>query len=303
MMKDKILGALIGSAVGDALGRATEFMSEKKIVSYYGKPVTDYYPDRIGLFGEGEWTDDTYLMLAIANSLLTYPNLNIYNISENFLKWYKDDGRDCGNLTGNALNLLYDGFEPLDAGKHAWEMSGKQAASNGGLMRNTCVPLFYHKDLDKLIKASQVICQITHFDNRCVLSTVAHSIAIKALLDGDDVYEKIMEICGDKDDEFDDICEEAKFSKIKDFKLDGHNMGYTYLAFKVGLCALLNYEDFETPIIEIINKGGDSDTNACVAGGLLGAKYGLSGIPKKWQDGLVGIGELTELGEKIIEIS
>ena len=76
-------------------------------------------------------------------------------------------------------------------------------------------------------------------------------------------------------------------------------MGYTYLSLKVALCAILNYDNFKDPIIEIVNKGGDSDTNACIAGGLLGAKFGIKAIPSNWTNELLAFSDLYNIANSI----
>ena len=300
---DQYYGAIIGSACGDTLGRATEFMTKEDILRYYGEKVTEYQPDRLSVFQYGEYTDDTYLMLCIANSLIENEDVNIYDLSDKFQHWLRTNGKDCGNLTYDAISLMMDGFDPIDSGRHAWEKTGKESAGNGGLMRNTAVPLFFVNDFDKMIEAGELCCKITHFDNRCILSCMAHSIAMYAILHGYNVFDYVWAYCGERDDEFDDLLYEARDYKIDDFSLDGYDMGYTYLSLKVALCAVLNYDNFKDPIIEIVNQGGDADTNACIAGGLLGAKYGLKSIPKSWQDELMGFSGLYSVAEKIYKLA
>lgn len=302
-MLDKILGSIIGSACGDTLGRATEFMREYEVIEYYGKPIKDFETDRLGVFNYGEYTDDTYLMMCIANSLVEKGDFDINDICDKFIYWYRTNGKDCGNLTSDAISLMIDGFEPLDSGKHAWEMSGKTSAGNGGLMRNTAIPLFYRNDFDKMLEVTEKVCKTTHFDNRCVLSCLAHSIAIYAILHDQDVFDSVFAYCGERDDEFDDLLYEARDCSIDEFKLDGRGQGYTYLSLKVALCAVLNYDNFEEPIIEIVNKGGDADTNACIAGSLLGAKFGLDAIPFRWQNDLIGYYDLETVGNKIYQMT
>ncbi|MBQ0106038.1 MAG: ADP-ribosylglycohydrolase family protein [Armatimonadetes bacterium] len=296
-------GAIIGSACADTLGRATEFMNERDIQKFYDGKVTDFQPDRLRVFDYGEYTDDTYLMLCIANSLIDSEGFDEYDMSDKFAYWYRTNGRDCGNLTSDAMSLICDGFEPYDAGKHAWEMSGKQAASNGGLMRNTAVPLFYANNFSQMVKVSENACKITHYDLRCRLSCIAHSIAMYAILHDKDIFDTVWAYCGEKDNEFDDILYEARDCTIDEFTLSGYGQGYTYLSLKTALSAVFNYDNFEEPIIEIVNKGGDTDTNACIAGGLLGAKYGIDAVPERWQKDLLGYSDLYNIAEKLYELS
>jgi len=299
---DKYTGAIIGSAVGDALGRATEFMLEADIPRYYDSKVTDYEVDLRGNFELGEFTDDTNQMLCIADSFIEYEEVDINDIAARFYSWLVSDGRGCGPQTYTALNLLREGLKPIDAGKHTWEIYDKDITDNGGIMRNAPISLMFIKDIKRLIYASENICRITHYDRRCVLSSVCLSVAMYAILKGMDIYNTVCDVCENRDDEFDDVIYEAKSSRIADFKLDGEDCSNTYLTTKVALCSVLNYNNFIDPIIEIVNKGGDADTNACVAGGLLGSKYGLDSIPKYLQDGLYGYSRLYNVANDIYYI-
>ena len=82
---------------------------------------------------------------------------------------------------------------------------------------------------------------------------------------------------------------ELSLSKnIADLNLaEPNSIGYTLKAMAAGLWAYFNASDFETGILEIINQGGDADTNACVAGSLLGAKFGFNSLPSELVDGLL----------------
>jgi ADP-ribosylglycohydrolase len=65
-------------------------------------------------------------------------------------------------------------------------------------------------------------------------------------------------------------------------------MGYVLLTLERALVALRDASSFEAGVLTVIRMGGDTDTNACVAGAALGARFGLDGIPARWRDGLAG---------------
>ncbi|MBQ7256864.1 MAG: ADP-ribosylglycohydrolase family protein [Abditibacteriota bacterium] len=298
-LKDRFFGAIMGSGIGDALGAPTEFCKEAEIPNLFGKRVVDYYSNRA--FQLGEVTDDTQMMFCIARSLINSKDINLNEIADNFIYWYKKDGRGCGRLCRNAIKELKKGVPPTEAGYNAWLLTEKKSAGNGGVMRNACVPLFFMNDFDKLIKSTEDICKITHYDPRCVLSCKAHSVAMYALLHDKNPYDLVMANCSGIDTEFDEILNEAKNKKIIDYVLDEDNMGYTYLAILVGLSAIFNYDNFEEPIFDIVNKGGDADTNAAVAGGLLGAKYGINAIPKYLVEKFYNYDECLDIANKLYE--
>ena len=300
ILQDRFLGAIVGSGIGDALGASTEFSKESEIPFLFGGRVDKYIKNR--WFILGEVTDDSKMMLCIAKSLINSKDVNLDEIAANFVDWFNNDGRGCGRLCRNAIKELKKGINPNEAGYNAWILSNKQSAGNGGVMRNTAIPLFFINSFDKMVDATENICKITHYDPRCVLSSMVHSVAMYAILHDINPYDLVKEKCSGIDERFDKLLDEAKEHKISDFVLDGEDMGYTYLAIKVALCALFNYDSFIDPIIEIVNKGGDSDTNACVAGGLLGAKYGINSIPKYFIENFYDYEEFVDVANKLFEL-
>jgi ADP-ribosylglycohydrolase len=86
-------------------------------------------------------------------------------------------------------------------------------------------------------------------------------------------------------------------------RLDGRDQGYTILTTKVAFAALEQYYDFEDGIIAVINKGGDADTNAAVAGALLAARGGTAELPPEWADGLVGRERVVRAAEGLLELA
>ncbi|MBQ9359155.1 MAG: ADP-ribosylglycohydrolase family protein, partial [Abditibacteriota bacterium] len=223
-----------------------------------------------------------------------------------FIEWGKDSP-DVGTLTRRALiQAEYYGMAPLDAGRTAGEEAGRFGAGNGGLMRTAPVSLFFFNDTAGLLKASADICRITHWDHRCVLSCRAHNVLLWGLLKGKSPEEAYSLMCdsleeGFNDEGFEQAVTDGREYRIGELTLDGYNKGYTYLGLTVAISALMNYGDFETPIVEIVNKGGDADTNACIAGSLLGALYGGEGIPSRWLEGLCGYSYLAGIADRLYE--
>jgi ADP-ribosylglycohydrolase len=70
-------------------------------------------------------------------------------------------------------------------------------------------------------------------------------------------------------------------------RVDGHDQGYTIVTTQIAFAALASGTPFEDALIEVVNKGGDADTNGAVAGALLGARDGYRAIPARWRDGLL----------------
>jgi ADP-ribosylglycohydrolase len=178
--------------------------------------------------------------------------------------------------------------------KLVWEMSRRQSAANGGLMRTSIVGALPN-DVEK---AAADICRLTHYDPRCVGSCVIASELIHSLIyDSQPItYQQMVEI-GEKYDER--IKEYISLSREADIRTLGlqeeKSMGYTLKTLAVGLWTYWNCFSFEEGLLTVVNAGGDADTNAAVACAILGAKYGYSSIPKEYIDGLLNKGMLDKV--------
>ena len=93
----------------------------------------------------------------------------------------------------------------------------------------------------------------------------------------------------DCDAYFRDSTLEASDAEIADVRADGNSMGYTLLTLLIGLIAYWRADSFERTLSNIIEAGGDTDTNGAVAGALLGARFGLEAIPRRWRDRITEI--------------
>jgi len=78
-------------------------------------------------------------------------------------------------------------------------------------------------------------------------------------------------------------------------------MGFTLKAMQVGLWCLEHAEDFEESLVLVIHAGGDTDTNAAVAGAILGALHGAGGIPERWTERLHNADQLISLADRLLE--
>lgn len=299
---NKIKGTIYGQAIGDALGLGTEFMDDRE--------MTQKYPDGLKHYSEifqdshrrrwkiGEWTDDTDMMLCIANAVVEDKGVDLSHIARNFKKWAEGEPMGIGLHTYKVLMIGDYVEKPFDVAKLVWEMSRRQSAANGGLMRTSIVGVLPN-DVEK---AAADICRLTHYDPRCVGSCVIVSELIHSLIYDSQpiVYQQMIEI-GDKYDER--IGEYISLSKEADIRTLGlqeeKSMGYTLKTLAVGLWTYWNCSSFEEGLLAVVNAGGDADTNAAVACAILGAKYGYSSIPYEYIDGLLNKDVLDKIVDGI----
>lgn len=300
---NKFKGVIYGQAIGDALGLGTEFMNDEDMAWKCPHGVKDYsdiYQDaHRSRWKVGEWTDDTDMMLCIANAVIKDKGVNLSHIAKNFKVWADGEPLGIGNNTYKVLSFGDYVEKPFDAAKLVWEMSKKQSAANGGLMRTSVVGLF-----PKAVEQSAAdICRLTHYDLRCIgscviISSIIHSLVYKfeSL-----TYHQILDIANKYDNRIAEYIDLSLNPDIRALDLqDERSMGYTLKTLAAGLWAYWNASSFEEGLLAVVNAGGDADTNAAVACAILGAKFGFESIPKEYVDGLIHRDVLDNIVDRLV---
>ena len=326
----RVRAALYGQAVGDALGIPAEYKSAQWIADKYGNTGPSTYEDVQRKNGDswkaGEWSDDTEMAVCILDAYLRSINddcdpqamLDVNIVADEFLKWKSRNPMGMGGYTKSILSNALYAEDPISVALAAWEDSGRKAASNGAVMRTSVVGLLRPWDSRWTVNNAAEIARTTHYDPRCVASAVALSAAIAMLVQGRLVTEAT---------EFASHCASLfaldasewilPGKNLEDLKLDEgiHNpkppIGYTYKCLGAAFWALrtlhaehmLDHYGLQSvkPISTylevlqtVIRAGGDTDTNAAVAGALMGAMVGVDGIPQHLIDGLLNRSALDE---------
>ena len=295
---DKIKGTIYGQAIGDALGLGTEGMTEEEINQKYPNGITHYsdiYQDRHRRrWIIGDWTDDTDMMLCIANAVIKDKGVSLTTIAQNFKDWAMGEPMGIGQTTYKVLNLADYVEKPFDVSKLIWEMSYRKGAANGALMRTSIVGTF-----PKAVEECAVnICKLTHYDPRCVGSCVIVSELIHSLIYKDFglSYHDIFDIAMKYDKRIIGFIDLSLSPDIRTLELqDQKSMGYTLRCLSAALWAYWHARSFEDGLLAIVRAGGDADTNAAVACSILGAKFGYDAIPEEYKEGLIYRKELDQV--------
>lgn len=288
-----IKGVFYGQAIGDALGLGTEFLSKSDILRYYPNGLTDFVQiiqDKHRSRWEiGDWTDDTDQFLCICDSIITSGIVDELRFADELFKWFKGIPMGIGQTVYKVVSVPQFTLYPHKASELIWKMSKRLNASNGAIMRTSILGTFEFWDEKKVAENTEKIAKVTHWDSRCVGSCVVVTMLIsKILFESKQMnLEQLCHIADQYDDRITPFIEIANLSPIEDLQLDeNESVGYTLKAMSAGLWAYFNAENFEDGLLKIVNEGGDADTNASVAGSILGAKFGYNSIPKKYIDGL-----------------
>ena len=294
--RDRLIGTLLGAAAGEALGAA----HENKTAAEVGRQRELVAG---GPWAVGEPTDDIDLTLALMRSMVAQRRFDLDDIARSYLKWFASKPKDIGNLTRSALENLRAGDPPSQSGALAWEDSGRQAAGNGSVMCCAPIGLLHARSLEGLTDDATAASRITHADPRCIGGCIAVATAVALLVRGEkDAEEAVPRAAlagGAVSDDVRRVIERASAKKPEDLTVDGHDRGFVLHTVELAFSALIHSPTLEEGLIAVVARGGDTDTNACVAGALLGAKFGKGQVPERWVTKLKAAPELTALAEQL----
>jgi ADP-ribosylglycohydrolase len=301
----RIEGGLLGLLVGDALGVPYEFHDPRSIPPLdqieYEPPAG--YGRAHGGTPPGTWSDDGALALALLDSLLTLGRLDPADLAARFVAWndqgaYAVDGRvfDIGIQTAKSLQAIRMGVAPLRAGS-----TEERALGNGSLMR--ALPLvLWSKDPDgTLIANAMDQSRLTHGHLRAQVCCALYCLWARRILDGrPDPWASAVAFLRSMWPESTPERAELEFHIRPDDAPEGQGQGYVVDTLRSARWAVETTASYEDAVRAAIALGHDTDTTACVAGGVAGLRYGVNGIPARWRDGLRGQDVLSPLRERLL---
>jgi len=274
-LAERARGAILGAAIADALGAPVEFDLPASRIAQYGL-VRELMPSYQG--PAGSWTDDTQMAVCIMEAVRKTGRLELDAIAAEFLAWFDSSPPDIGLQTREVCALAWRGMPMMDASRKVWEDSGRVSAGNGSVMRSGPVAVYCHKLADWRPWSRQVSA-LTHWDPRCQdCCALVDGILIK-LLKGEAVsFETVLALTEGLEAQVVEAVSRLPELALDDLKGGGYVLDTTLMA----LWALLNFEDFEEGVATTVTYAYDADTVGAVAGCLLGAKYGVEGLPERW---------------------
>jgi ADP-ribosyl-[dinitrogen reductase] hydrolase len=300
--RDRYRGALLGLAVGNALGLQIEGLSASEIRAHLPNGVQDIHPNE----ARKPWDDDVAQAIDLGECLLKGP-LDIEDYLRRLLIWGEENGRGMGRQTAEVLLKAKAGATGTMAAWAVWEKSGRYSAGNGAVMRCAPVALRWRGEPVRLVEDAGHSARVTHYDPRCVWTTVAVCAAIAHALAGS--HWTLHELADGLEgvgapQEVAEAIRISAMSELGALELDEpESMGYTVRTMTAGLWAFINASSFETTLLDVINAGGDTDTNGAVAGAVLGSLYGATAIPHRWTERLANPWELESLADRLWEAS
>lgn len=280
--REWIRGAVLGLAVGDALGAPLEGAGPAVAAAAVagGLEMTGG-----GWWAPGEWTDDTAMALELAESVSALGVLDTDDLAHRYIRWATMGGKGIGRTTRTALVGARDAADArARAGAHY--QATKLAAGNGTVMRATPIGLAA-RDLDEAVGAALRDAQLTHADPAAGAASAALCAALIAVREGGDPLAAARK----QTDEHPNLVRaldavgRADESALAGLAA-GLEGGACWTTLAIALYALLVIDEYERGVGWAIAQGGDADTNAAVTGALLGYRHGATMIPARWLSSL-----------------
>jgi ADP-ribosyl-[dinitrogen reductase] hydrolase len=299
-LPDRVLGCVLGLALGDALGAPFEFRRAKDVP----RPLPAFELPWLG-YPPGTTTDDTAMARNLTQSLAARDGFDPDDVIERHLAWFRSDPPDVGTLTRRVLTRIDTGAEAEDAARAVWTERGPEvSAGNGSVMY--CAPLgaAYARRPGRLVGLAPALSSLTHVDERCRTAVLAVCLAAAGAVRGEpgelavrSAVAAVLEREGGEELEF--LVDAAGGTR----PIDGPDQGFCLFTAAVGLQAQARGGPFEAELSQVVALGGDTDTNAAVAGALLGATAGAGALPRRWLDRLADAERIRDEASMIIPLA
>lgn len=301
LFENQLRGGLYGAILGDACGVPYEFKSPLEIPLRAQITFTEPIPGYNKTYGNvpyGTWSDDTSLILCLLDAIMGN-NATEWSSKfiDNMIHWrynglFAVDGKkfDIGIQTANALSELESGVNIADR-------DDPNQYGNGALMRSI-VPALCASSESTVEYLTRIHVRATHANDLCIVVSMLYSLIGYYLLD------EVISLEGAYDKALKYVTDLQEFQEALDILARGRNhlcggSGYVVDSFWSAYDALSKGTDFKSVIQHAIAYGNDTDTTACIAGGLAGIIYGYEQLPRDWLDDLRGKNVLQTYAQKL----
>lgn len=271
---DRAKGALLGLAIGDALGTTLEFLPRD---AKHADDMVGGGPFRLK---PGEWTDDTSMALCLADSYLACMRFDHADYLERLCRWYKQGENSANGVCfdiGNATCLALEGW--LRQGLDWSGNTDPNTAGNGSIIRIAPTAIFRRHMLPSTWREAQSQSRATHRAPEALSCCELLGAQLHFALNGADKEE----ICRPMVRPLQPRATIINAGEYKEKSRDQiRSSGYVIDTLEAALWAVWNTDNFRDAVLLAANLADDADSVAAVAGQLAGALYGVSGMPVQW---------------------
>lgn len=296
--RNRFRGAILGAAVGDAIGVTNEMRDRHEVTltnDLLGGGIFDIKP--------GEWTDDTAMVLCVSESLIQKRGFDAHDQMDRFVRWWRYGYMTCNGCTydvGNTTRLAL--FSYIQTGDPLSGVQSSHSAGNGALSRVAPISLYYamHPDvLDQMAAYSSMLTHATvHSIDACryvswLIAQFVRGVPKGVALGTPWPYAPLC----------DDIAQITRPDRVmRDFAaMDASS--YVVDMLEIVLWALRNHHDFASGLLALANAGGLTTTSCTIYGALAGALYGDASIPARWLAQLVQRDKIEWYAEELLRVA
>ena len=272
-LESRAVAAYLGLALGDALGATVEFMTPREIAAQY--KVHDSIRGGGWLrLKAGQVTDDTSMSLALGRAILACDGrVDAHAAARAFDDWMRAKPVDIGNTVRRGLmEFRKTGVPVMPPSEHD--------AGNGAAMRILPVALATLDQPEEAIRAACVAqAHVTHNNALSDAACLTLTHMLHDALAGADKLALLHHHAHPL------AALHPEFA-FRGGRQVANPSGYVADTLRAVFQALFDTDDFESCLVDVVNRGGDADTTGAIAGMLAGALYGLEGIPARWREAL-----------------
>lgn len=306
-MKDRCIGAVLGFAVGDALGMPAEFLSRDEIASRYGGPITDFIPAHDGhandFLAPGSYTENTRTMLATAECLIECGGMDPARHADALVSWYRDT---VPHRTPSTSML--QACRHLSMGR-PWNKSGVYSSGCSASMRMVPIGIFFSRNTDLLARAALDNCLITHTAPRALAAAVAVAYLCARLLQsgaGCSPGDQVLETADHVEHLDRDLAAMLRWTtQVTHLPPDealfeiGTSSDAMETVPAAVYCFLKYPGDFPRAVLAAVNAGDAADSIGALTGSFVGLLSGTSTIGAGWTRSVENSDVLTGVGENL----
>lgn len=305
---------LLGQAIGDALGMPFEKLGDEvheDLARWDGL----FWPGTFHDLPPGHYTDDTEMAECLALSITQCASYNARDAAGKYLYWIRDTPHGAGDTTKKALRRFGEHADTRTCGVG---FDDPKKVGSGPAMRAAPIGAYF-RNRYQIWKVCEEDAQITHVHREAVASSYAVALAVRLAIEGfppvdllDEVIEHIAEATYEKDEPITLVQEHLRTVLLSLQErvavsplLVGPNIGRRGNASQITATALhcaLFYDNFRDGVVAAVKLGGDADTRGAIAGAILGARFGLEGIPEEYVRGVKDAAKFGELDRKLVRV-
>lgn len=300
MIRNQIIGGIMGAIIGDALGVPVEFTPRKKLIE---NPVDDMMEYGTYSQPKGTWSDDSSLILCTIESLIE--GFDYEKLGKKFCQWLEDaywtphgEVFDIGRTTFSSILSMQNGRSALESG-----MASEYDNGNGSLMR--ILPFAFYLYNMEQEEREEIIVKVSSITHSNEISTYACYLYVEyaiGLLEGlskRQAYSRIQRLKGRG-------YRKEAFRRIQNGDIsacrseDIYSSGYVIHTLEAALWCFINTTSYKECVLKAVNLGDDTGSLACIAGGLAGIFYGYSRIPIEWVNTIARSNDIIKLCDAFV---